>query len=52
MIADLQSNLKRIDEHIAATRKAYYARPQDPELGLYMLAAYSRKVQLLQELTS
>jgi hypothetical protein len=52
VIADLQSNLKLIDEHIAATRSAYYAHPQDPELGLFMLAAYSRKVQLLQDLTS
>jgi hypothetical protein len=52
VIADLQRNLKLIDEHIAATRNAYYAHPQDPELGLFMLAAYSRKVQLLQDLTS
>jgi hypothetical protein len=52
VIADLQNNLKLIDAHIAATRRAYYAHPQDPELGLFMLAAYSRKVQLLQDLTS
>jgi tetratricopeptide (TPR) repeat protein len=52
IMAELQANLRSIDEHIAATRKAYYAHPQDPELALYMLAAYSRKVELLQELTS
>jgi hypothetical protein len=50
--AELQVNLKLIDEHIAATRNAYYAHPQDAELALYMLAAYSRKVELLQNLTS
>ncbi len=50
--AELQVNLKMIDDHITATRKAYYAHPQDAELALYMLAAYSRKVALLQDLTS
>ncbi len=50
--AELQVNLRLIDEHIAATRNAYYAHPQDAELALYMLAAYSRKVALLQDLTS
>ena len=50
--AELQVNLRLIDEHIAATRNAYYAHPQDAELALYMLAAYSRKVSLLQDLTS
>ncbi len=50
--AELQVNLRLIDDHIAATREAYYAHPQDAELALYMLAAYSRKVALLQDLTS
>ncbi len=49
--AELQVNLRLIDDHIAATRNAYYAHPQDAELALYMLAAYSRKVALLQDLT-
>jgi hypothetical protein len=50
--AEVQVNLKLIDEHIAATRNAYHAHPQDAELALYMLAAYSKKVELLQNLTS
>ncbi len=50
--AEVQVNLRLIDDHIAATRNAYYAHPQDAELALYMLAAYSRKVALLQDLTS
>lgn len=52
IVAEFQENLKLIDEHIAATRQAYYAHPKDAELALYMLAAYSRKVELLQDLTS
>ncbi len=52
IVAEFQDNMRLIDEHIAATRKAYYAHPKDAELALYMLAAYSRKVQLLQDLTS
>ncbi|MBZ5498383.1 MAG: zf-HC2 domain-containing protein [Acidobacteriia bacterium] len=52
ILAELQTNLKLIDDHIAATRKAYYAHPRDAELALYMLAAYNRKVELLQDLTS
>jgi len=52
LVAELEKNLKAIDESIAATRQAYLAHPSDPELALYMLAAYSKKVELLQELAS
>lgn len=52
LVAELQVNLKMIDEHIAATRKAYYAHPTDADLALLMLAAYRQKVELLQDLTS
>ena len=52
MLAEFQRNLKSIDEHIAAARGAYYAHPSDPELAFYMLAAYSRKVEMLQDLAS
>jgi hypothetical protein len=52
MLADYQRNLKMIDEHIAAARKAYYAHPSDAELAFFMLAAYSRKVEILQDLAS
>lgn len=52
VVAEFQTSIRLIDEHIAATRKAYYAHPKDAELALYMLAAYSRKVELLQDLTS
>ena len=52
LVAELQQNLRSIDEHIAATRQAYYAQPGNAELALYMLAAYSRKVELLQDLAA
>lgn len=51
-VAELQANLRAIDEHIAMARKAYYAQPTNAELAVYMLAAYSRKVEFLQDLTS
>jgi hypothetical protein len=50
MVREMERNLRAIDAGIEATRKAYYERPSDPELAQYMLAAYSKKVELLQEL--
>jgi len=52
LLAEFQQSLQVIDQHINATREAYYAHPADPELAHYMLAAYSRKVELLQRLAS
>ncbi len=52
LVMEIETNLRTIDESIAATRRAYYARPMDPELAQYMLAAYSKKVELLQELVT
>jgi hypothetical protein len=52
LVAELEKNIKAIDENIAATRKAFREHPSDPEYALYMLAAYARKVDLLQEVAS
>jgi anti-sigma factor RsiW len=52
LVAELEKSLKTIDENIAATRKAFREHPSDPEYALYMLAAYARKVELLQEIAS
>ncbi len=52
LVREIERNLKAIDESITATRKAYYERPSDPELAQFMLAAYSKKVELLQELAT
>ncbi len=50
MVAELEKNLKAIDEVIASTRRAYRDHPTDPELAHYMLTAYQKKVELLQDL--
>jgi hypothetical protein len=52
VVAEVEINLKIIDESIAATRQAYHEHPTDPELAHYMLSAYSKKVEILQELTT
>ncbi len=52
LAAELERNLKAIDEILASTREAYHAHPADPELAHYMLTAYQKKVELLQELAS
>lgn len=52
LVAEFERNLRAIDQAIEATRAAYYARPSDPDLAIFMLAAYSRKVELLEELAS
>jgi len=52
LAAELERNLKEIDERIASTRQAYHAHPADPELAYYMLTAYRKKVELLEELAS
>ncbi len=52
LVAELERNLKVIDENIAATRQAFREHPSDPDLALYMLAAYAKKVELLQEIAS
>ncbi|HYK91140.1 MAG TPA: zf-HC2 domain-containing protein [Acidobacteriota bacterium] len=52
LLAEVEKNLRSIDESIAATRTAYHAHPSDPELAHYMLTAYEKKVELLLELAS
>jgi hypothetical protein len=44
LAAELERNLKAIDEAIASTQKAYHEHPTDPELAQYMLAAYQKGV--------
>jgi len=47
--AELEQSLLIIDENISSMREAFFAHPSDPELAHYLLAAYNRKVELLQE---
>ena len=46
----LKNNLKAIDAAIASAQRAYRAHPADPELARYLLRAYQKKVDLLQDL--
>lgn len=50
LAAEFERNLKIIDENIAATRRAYQANPQNIEVAQYMLTAYAKKVELLQDM--
>jgi hypothetical protein len=49
---ELDKSLRTVDEAIAESRKVYRAHPHDFELAEYMLAAYARKIEVLQELGS
>ena len=46
----LEQTLASVDRAIASTRKAVKAAPGDPVALQYMLAAYSRKVDLLRQM--
>jgi Putative zinc-finger len=52
VVASFERDVKAIDRNIAASRKAYRARPRDFDLGQYMLTAYARKLEMLQTLGS
>jgi len=45
----LPVRLALIDQSIDKSREALRARPGDPSAGQYLLAAYARKVELMQE---
>jgi len=50
LVAELERNLKAVDEGIEAARRAYREHRADTELAYYMLAAYRKKVEILQEI--
>jgi hypothetical protein len=50
--ASFDKSLRIIDENIAQTRRAINQNPQDPIVAQYMLAAYAKKVEVLQEIAS
>jgi hypothetical protein len=52
LVALFERDVKAVDRNIAASRKAYRARPRDFDLGQYMLTAYARKLEMLQTLGS
>jgi hypothetical protein len=52
VVASFERDVKDVDRNIAVSRKAYRARPDDFDLGQYMLTAYARKLEMLQTLGS
>jgi hypothetical protein len=49
LIRQYESSLALIDDSIAASRRALRERPNDLAAGQFLLAAYARKVELMQE---
>jgi hypothetical protein len=49
-VAQYESSLALIDESIAASRRALREHPTDPTAARFLLAAYSKKVELMQEI--
>lgn len=49
-VAQYESSLALIDESIAASRRALNENPTDPTAARFLLAAYSKKVELMQEI--
>ncbi|MBS1809598.1 MAG: zf-HC2 domain-containing protein [Acidobacteria bacterium] len=49
-IKQFEGSLAMIDASIAASRQAMQAHPNDPTAARYLLAAYSKKVELMQEI--
>jgi len=47
--AQFESSLALIDQSIEKSREALHTRPGDPAAGQFLLAAYARKVELMQE---
>lgn len=49
-MAQYEKSLALIDESISASRRALREHPDDPSAARFLLAAYSRKVELMQEI--
>ena len=49
-VAQYEKSLALIDESITASRRALREHPDDPTAARFLLAAYSRKVELMQEI--
>jgi hypothetical protein len=49
LIKQYESSLALIDSSIAASRRALRERPNDLAAGQFLLAAYARKVELMQD---
>jgi hypothetical protein len=50
VIKQYESSLALIDDSIAASRRALRERPDDPTAGQFLLAAYAKKLDLMQDI--
>src|SRR5262245_24537305 len=50
LIKQYESSLALIDDSINASRRAFRERPDDPTAGQFMLAAYAKKLDLMQDI--
>ena len=50
LVAQYQESLALIDRSIAASRRALREHPQDPTAAQFLLAAYNKKVEIMQEI--
>jgi anti-sigma factor RsiW len=50
LIKQYESSLALIDDSIAASRRAFRERPDDPIAGQFLLASYAKKLDLMQDI--
>jgi hypothetical protein len=50
LVKEYEASLALIDNSIAASRRALRERPDDPTAGQFLLAAYAKKVELMQDI--
>lgn len=50
LVKEYEASLALIDSSIAASRRALRERPDDPTAGQFLLAAYAKKVELMQDI--
>ncbi|HZS08905.1 MAG TPA: zf-HC2 domain-containing protein [Blastocatellia bacterium] len=50
LLAQYEKSLELINSSIAASRRAMREQPNDPTAGQFLLAAYAKKVELMQEI--
>ena len=50
LVKQYESSLALIDDSISASRRAMRERPDDPTAGQFLLAAYAKKLDLMQDI--
>jgi hypothetical protein len=50
LVAQYEKSIELIDRSIADSRRVMQQRPNDPAAGQFLLAAYAKKVELMQEI--